>query len=49
MYVDTRLRKELEDIKAKKKQMEEEQLKLHRELRLLEERSRSIMKRLGKK
>ena len=49
LYVDTRLRKELEDIKAKKKQLEEEQLKLHRELQLLEERSRSIMKRLGKK
>ena len=48
LYVETRLRKELEDIKAKKKQMEEEQLKLHRELQLLQERSRSIMRRLGK-
>ena len=48
LYVETRLRKELEDIKAKKKQMEEEQLKLHRELQLLQERSTSIMRRLGK-
>ena len=48
MYVEIRLRKELEDIKAKEKQMEEEQLKLHQELQLLQERSRSIMRRLGK-
>ena len=42
LYVETRLRKELEDIKAKKTQSEEE-------LQLLQERSRSIMRRLGKK
>ena len=59
LYVETRLKKELEDIKAREKQMEEEQLKLHEESEerkqylqehkeLLEERKKSIMKRIGK-
>ena len=41
LYVETRLRKELEDIKARAKQMQEEQ-------RMLEERKMSIMRRLGR-
>jgi hypothetical protein len=47
LYVETRLRKELEDIKAKEKQMEEEQLRLHQELQMLQKRKESIMKKLG--
>ena len=46
LYVETRLRKELEDIKAKEKQMEEEQLRLQ-ELQMLQKRKESIMKKLG--
>ena len=41
LYVETRLRKELEDIKARAKQMQEEQ-------RMLEERKMSIMRSLGR-
>jgi len=41
LYVETYLMKELEDIKAAQKQKEEE-------LVILEERKKSIMKRLGK-
>ena len=59
MYVETRLRKELEDIKVAESQMEEEQLTLHEESeqrkqllqerkKLLEERKKNIMKRIGK-
>ena len=47
LYVETCLRKELEDIKAKEKQMEEEQLRLNQELQMLQERKESIMKKLG--
>ena len=53
LYVETRLRKELEDIKAEEKQMEEEERKnLQQEefiqrKQLLMERKESIMKRLG--
>ena len=59
LYVETCLRKELEDIKAEESKLEEEQLKLHEESEerkqylqerkeLLEERKKSIMKRIGK-
>jgi len=55
LYVETRLRKELEDIKTEESQLEEEQLKLHQELQLLqerkellEERKKSIMRKIGK-
>ena len=59
LYVETRLRKELEDIKVAESQMEEEQLTLHEESeqrkqllqerkKLLEERKKNIMKRIGK-
>ena len=54
LYVETRLRKELEDIKTEESQMEEEQLKLHQELQLLQERKelleqrkKSIMRKIG--
>ena len=49
LYVETRLRKELEDIKAEESKLE---LKLEDEFiqrkQILQERSRSIMRRLGK-
>ena len=55
LYVETRLRKELEDTKAELSQIEEEQLKFHQELHLLqerkellEERKKSIVKKIGK-
>ena len=59
LYVETPLRKELEDIKAAELQIEEEQLKLDQEFEqrrqllrerkeLLEESRKSIMKRIGK-
>ena len=59
LYVEIRLRKELEDIKATESQMEEEQLNLHQEFKqrlqflqerkaLLEERKKSIMRKIGK-
>ena len=59
LYVETRLRKELEDIKAEESQMEDEQQKLHQEfeqrLQLLQERKewlaerkKSIVKKIGK-
>ena len=44
LYVETRLRKELEDIKAMESQMEEEFMERKR---ALEERKKSIMERLG--
>ena len=47
LYVETRLRKELEDIKAREKQMEEEQMRLQQELQMLQKRKGSIMKKLG--
>ena len=51
LYVETRLRKELEDIKAREKQMQEEQLRLQREfmeqMQFLQERKESIMRKLG--
>ena len=47
LYVETRLRKELEDIKAEQSQMEEEQLLLDQRRRLAKERKTSIMRRLG--
>ena len=59
LYVETRLRKELEDIKAEESQLEDEQQKLHQEfeqrLQLLQERKewlaerkKSIVKKIGK-
>ena len=45
LYVETRLRKELEDIKAEESRLEEEFI---RRKQMLQERGRSIMKRLGK-
>ena len=55
LYVETRLRKELEDTKAELSQIEEEQLKFQQELHLLqerkeslEERKKSIVKKIGK-
>ena len=45
LYVETRLRKELEDIKAEESKLEEEFI---RRKQMLQERSRSIMRRLGK-
>ena len=47
LYVETHLRKELEDIKAEQSQMEEEQQKSEQRKRLLQERKESIMKKLG--
>ena len=47
LYVETYLRKELEDIKAARKQKQEKQRELEEELVILEERQNSIMKRLG--
>ena len=46
LYVETRLRKELEDIKAMESHMEEEFMERKR---ALEERKKSIMERLGQK
>ena len=48
LYVETHLRKELEDIKAAESQMEEEQLLLDQRRRLAQERKKSIMRRLGR-
>ena len=61
LYVETRLRKELEDIKSEESQIEEEQRKqgllfdekqMEEEFiqrkQMLQERSRGIMRRLGK-
>ena len=47
LYVETYLRKELEDIKAARKQKQEKQRELEEEIVILEERQNSIMKRLG--
>ena len=49
LYVESRLRKELEDIQAKEKQMEEEELQeeILQRKQLLQERKESIMNRLG--
>ena len=47
LYVETYLRKELEDIKAARKQKQEKQRELEEELVILGERQKSIMKRLG--
>ena len=47
LYVETYLMKELEDIKVAQKQKEEKQRELGEELVVLEERKKSIMKRLG--
>ena len=47
LYVETRLRKELEDIKAEESQMEDEQLLLDHRKQLARERKASIMRRLG--
>ena len=55
LYVETRLRKELDDIKAKEKQMDEEEKEqqLGEEFmhckQLLQERSNNIVRRLGRK
>ena len=55
LYVETRLRKELDDIKAKEKQMDEEEKEqeLDEEFmhckQLLQERSNNILRRLGRK
>ena len=49
LYVETRLRKELEDIKAEESQLEDEQQKLHQEfeqrLQLLQERKEWLAER----
>ena len=45
LYVETRLRKELEDIKAEESKLEDEFIQRKQ---ILQERSRSIMRRLGK-
>ena len=51
LYVETRLRKELEDIKVEESQMEEEeeQQEFLKRKQLLQRRKESIMKRLGGK
>ena len=48
LYVETRLRQELEDIKASQLQMEEEQVMLDRRRQLSDERKRRILERLGR-
>ena len=45
LYVETRLRKELEDIKAEESKLEDDFI---RRKQMLQERSRNIMRRLGK-
>ena len=47
LYVETRLRKELEDIKAAQIHIEEERVRLDRQKQSNEERKRSILERLG--
>ena len=47
LYVETRLRKELEDIKALVSQIEEEQLLLDQRRQLAQQRKTCIMRRLG--
>ena len=49
LYVEARLRKELEDIKAMESQMEEEFRERKRALEVLQDRKKSIMERLGQK
>jgi len=48
LYVETRLRKELEDIKAAQIHIDEEQARLDRQKQLNEERKRGILERLGR-
>ena len=47
LYVETRLRKELEDIKAAQVHIEEERARLDQQKQSNEERKRSILERLG--